>query len=79
VRAEPKTIGIAVVTPNHYMTRPMPCRLNDKLTLLFELRQARDIRIHLRVSIIAMLSAMRPLYCCSLPSPMFLLQLGARI
>jgi len=45
VRVELKTIGIAAVTHNCYTTKD-PRHLNDKLTLLFELRQARRICSH---------------------------------
>jgi len=45
VRAEPKTIGIAAVPHNPRLRDPR--RLNDKLTDLFELRQARCIRSHI--------------------------------
>jgi len=45
VRIKPKTIGIAAVMPDCH-TPHDPCCLNDKLTLLFQLRQARRIRSH---------------------------------
>jgi len=46
VRVEPKTIGIAAVMQNPFATLRDPRRLNDKLTLLSEVRQARPIRGH---------------------------------
>ena len=47
MRVKKKTIGITEVTPNCYTTRPTP--FDDKLTLLFELRQARYIRSHFQM------------------------------
>jgi len=47
VRVPPKTIGIVAVTHNP-MSRD-PRRLNDKLTLSFDLRQARRIRSHFQI------------------------------
>jgi len=48
VGVEPKTIGIALAAVTHKITPRLwdPCRLNDKLTFLFELCQARRIRSH---------------------------------
>jgi len=47
VRVELKTIGIVAVTHNRYPTSP--CNVNDKLALLFELRQDRRIHSHFHI------------------------------
>ena len=44
MRVEPKTIGIGAVT--HHPRLRYPCRLNDKLTLVFKLRWDRRIRMY---------------------------------
>jgi len=46
VRVKPKTIAIAAVAHKITATLRGPQCLNDKVTLLFELRQARRIRSH---------------------------------